>query len=72
MDTILGNLINEGKGIIILVDLNIDYLGRSVNLRLWTTSNSYGLQAIVDVPMRIRPTSETAIGQIIINKGVWG
>jgi hypothetical protein len=33
--------------------------------------NSYGLQAIVDVPARIGPTSQTAIDQIIyINKNV--
>jgi hypothetical protein len=34
--------------------------------------NSYGLQAIVDVPTRIGPTSQTAIDQIILNKCIWG
>jgi hypothetical protein len=34
--------------------------------------NSYGLQAIVDVPTRIGPTSQTAIDQVILNKGIWG
>jgi hypothetical protein len=29
------------------------------------------LQAIVDVPTRIGPRSQTAIYQIILNKGLW-
>jgi hypothetical protein len=33
--------------------------------------NSYGLQAIVDVPTRIQPKTQTAIDQIILNKGPW-
>jgi hypothetical protein len=33
--------------------------------------NSYGLQAIVDVSMRIGPRSQTAIDKIILNKGLW-
>jgi hypothetical protein len=32
--------------------------------------NSYGLQAIVDVPTRIRHTSQIAINQIILNKSI--
>jgi hypothetical protein len=72
IDIILGNLINTGKGIIIAGDINIDYLGKRVNLQLQTMLNSYGLQAIVDVPTRIRPTSQTAIDQVILNKSVWG
>jgi exonuclease III len=72
MDTILGNLINKGKGIIIIGDLNIDYLEISINLQLQTMLNSYGLQGIVDVLTRIGPTSQTAINQIILNKGIWG
>jgi hypothetical protein len=31
----------------------------------------YGLQAIVDVPTRIGTRSQTAIDQIILNKGLW-
>jgi hypothetical protein len=34
--------------------------------------NSYGLQAVVDVPTRIGHTSQTAIYQIILNKSIWG
>jgi exonuclease III len=34
MDTIISNLINKEKSIIIVGDLNIDFLGRSVNLQL--------------------------------------
>jgi hypothetical protein len=33
--------------------------------------NSYGLQAIVDVPMRIQHKSQTAIDKIILNKDIW-
>jgi hypothetical protein len=72
IDTILGNLINTEKGIIIVGDTNIDYLGKRVNLQLQTMLNSYGLQAIVAVPMRIGHTSQTAIDEIILNKSIWG
>jgi exonuclease III len=61
MGTILRKLINEGKSIIIVGDLNIDFLGRSVNLQLQTMFNSCGLQAVVDVPTRIGSRSQTAI-----------
>jgi hypothetical protein len=50
MDTILSNLTNKGKNIIIVGDLNIDFLKKKVNPQLQTMLNSYGLQAIVDVP----------------------
>lgn len=33
--------------------------------------NSYGLQAIVDVPTRIGHGSQTAVDQIILNKYLW-
>jgi hypothetical protein len=65
-------LIYKGKSIIIVGDLNIDFLGRSVNLQLKTMLNSYGLQAIVDIPTRIGPKSQTAIDQILLNKCLWG
>jgi hypothetical protein len=71
MDTIISKLLNEGKSIIIVGDLNIDFLGNRVNLQLQAMLNSYGLQAIVDVPTRIGPRSQTAIDQIILNKGLW-
>jgi hypothetical protein len=67
LDTILSNLTNKGKNIII-VDLNIK---RSVNPQLQTMLDSYGLQAIVDVPTRIGPKCQTAIDQIILNTGLW-
>jgi hypothetical protein len=62
---------NKGKGIIIVGDLNVDYLGNRVNLQLQSMLNSYGLQAIVDVPMRIQHKSQTAKDEIILNKDVW-
>jgi hypothetical protein len=68
MDTILSKLMNKGKGIIIV---GVDYLGKRINLQLQTMLNSYGLQAIVDVPTRIQHKSQTAIDQIILNKDVW-
>jgi hypothetical protein len=61
MDIILSKLINEVKSIIIVGDLNIDFLGRSVKPQLQTNLNSYGLQAIMDVPTRIGSRSQTAI-----------
>ena len=51
-------------------DLNVDFLKISVNPQLQTRLDSYGLQAIVDVPTRIGPKSQTAIDQIILNKGL--
>jgi hypothetical protein len=71
MDTIISKLLNKSKSIIILGDLNIDFLGNRVNLQLQTMLNSYGLQAVVDVPTRIGPRSQTAIDQIILNRGLW-
>ncbi|MDR3131873.1 MAG: hypothetical protein LBU02_02135 [Rickettsiales bacterium] len=68
LDSIISNLKSRGKSIIILGDLNIDFMGSYVNLRLLTMLNSYGLQAIVDVPRRIGPTSNSGIDQIILNK----
>jgi hypothetical protein len=61
MDTIISKLLNKGRSIIIVGDLNIDFSGNRVNLQLQTMLNSYGLQAIVDVPTRISPRSQTAI-----------
>jgi exonuclease III len=52
LDTIINNLINKRKSIIIVGDFNIDFLGSNVNLQLQTTLNSYGLQAIVDVQQK--------------------
>ncbi|PNF15974.1 hypothetical protein B7P43_G07494, partial [Cryptotermes secundus] len=72
IDTIISNLINKGKSFITVCDLDIDFLGRRVNLQLQTMLNSYGLQAIFDVPTRIGPRGQTAIDQIILNKGLWG
>jgi exonuclease III len=40
MDTILSKLMNKGKGIIIVGDLNVDYLGKRVNLQPQTMLNS--------------------------------
>ncbi|PNF39318.1 hypothetical protein B7P43_G16566, partial [Cryptotermes secundus] len=71
LDTILSNLTNKGKNIIIAGFLNVDFLKRSVNPQLQTMLDSYGLQAIVDVPTRIGPKSQTAIDQIILNNGLW-
>jgi hypothetical protein len=71
LDNIISNLINRRKGIIIVGDLDIDFLGSNVNLQLQTMLNSYGLQAIVDVPTRIGFRSQTAIDQIILNKCIW-
>jgi hypothetical protein len=56
METIISNLTNKGKNIIIVGDLNIDFLGERINLQLHTMLNAYGLQAIIDVPTRIGPT----------------
>jgi exonuclease III len=50
LDTIINDLINRRKSIIIVGDFNIDFLGSNVNLQLQTMLNSYGLQAIVDDP----------------------
>jgi exonuclease III len=66
LDSIISNLKNKGKSIIIFGDLNIDFIGSHVNFRLLTMLNSYGFQAIVDVPTRIGSTSNTAIDQIIL------
>jgi hypothetical protein len=71
MDTIISNLTNKGKSIIIVGDLNIDFLKRSVNPQLHTMLKSYGLRAIVAVPKRIGPNSQTAVHQIILNKDLW-
>ncbi|PNF35448.1 hypothetical protein B7P43_G04120 [Cryptotermes secundus] len=71
MDTIINNLINKGKQIVIVGDLNIDFLRKRINQKLQTMLNSYGLQAIVEAPTRIGLTSQTAIDQIIINKEIW-
>jgi exonuclease III len=71
MDTIISNLTNKGKSIIIVGDLNIDFLKRSVNPQLHTMLKSYGLRATVDVPTRIGPNSQTATDQIILNKDLW-
>jgi hypothetical protein len=70
MDIILSNLTNKGKNIIIVGDLNIDFF-KSINPQLQTMLNSYGLQAIVDVPTRVGPKSQTATDQVILNKGPW-
>jgi exonuclease III len=69
MDTILTKLTNKGKNIIIVGDLNIDFLKGNVNPHLQTMLNSYGLQAAVDVPTRIGNHSQSAI--TILNKGLW-
>jgi hypothetical protein len=71
MDIIINNLSNKGKNIIILGDLNIDFLGRSANPQFQTMLNSYGLQAVVDVPTRVGSASKTAIDQIILNNCLW-
>ncbi|PNF26089.1 hypothetical protein B7P43_G04923 [Cryptotermes secundus] len=71
LDKILNSLTNKGKNIIIVGDLNVDFIKKSVNPQLQTMLDSYGLQAIVDVPTRIGPTSQTAIDQIILNRGLW-
>jgi hypothetical protein len=71
MNTIISNLTNKRKNIIIVGNLNIDFLRKKINLKLQRMLNSYGLQAIVEVPTRIGPTSQKAIDQIIINKDIW-
>jgi hypothetical protein len=71
METIISNLTNKGKSIIIVDDLNIDFLKRSVNPQLHKMLKSYGLRAIVNVPTRIEPNGQTAIDQIILNKDLW-
>ncbi|PNF39304.1 hypothetical protein B7P43_G16557 [Cryptotermes secundus] len=71
MDIIINELLNKDKKIIMVGDFNIDFLGNRVNLQLQTMINSYGLEAIVDVPTRISSRSRTAIDQIILNKGLW-
>jgi hypothetical protein len=71
LDTILNNLNNIGKNIIIIGDFNIDFLVKSVNSSLQTMINSYGLQPIVDVLTRIGSTSKTAIDKIVLNKSLW-
>jgi hypothetical protein len=68
MDTVLRNLTSKGKNIIITGDLNIDL--KSVNPQLQTMLNSYGLQAIADIPTRIRPKNQTIIDLIILSKGL--
>jgi exonuclease III len=57
MDTIISKLTNKGKSIIIVGDLNIDFLKRSVNPQLHKMLKSYGLRAIVNVPTRIGPNN---------------
>jgi hypothetical protein len=71
MDITINKLLNKGKKIIILGDFNIDFLGNRVNLQLHTMLNSYGLEAIVDVPTRIGARSQTAVDQIILSKRLW-
>jgi hypothetical protein len=71
MDIILTKLTNKGKSIIIVGDLNIDFLSGNVNPHLQTMLNSYGLQAAVDVPTRIGNHSQSAIDQVILNKDLW-
>jgi hypothetical protein len=71
MNTTISELLNKGKTIITVGDLNIDFLGNRVNLQLQTMLISYGLQAVVDVPTRIGPRRQTATDQIILNKGLW-
>jgi hypothetical protein len=70
MDIIINNLSSKGQNIIIVGDLNIDFLGRSPNPQLQIMLNSYGLQAIVDVP-RVGSASKTAIDQVILNRCLW-
>jgi exonuclease III len=43
MDTVISNLTNKGKSIIITCGLNIDFLKKSVNPQLQTMFISYGL-----------------------------
>jgi hypothetical protein len=71
LDTIISNFISKGKNTSIVGDLNIDFLGGNVNPQLQTMLSLYGLQAIVDVPTRIRSRSQTAIDQIILIKCLW-
>jgi hypothetical protein len=68
MDTILSNLSNKGKNIIIIGDHNIDFfIKRSVNTQLQMMLNSYGLQ-VINVPTRIGHESQTAMDQIILTR----
>lgn len=67
LDFILSNLINRFKYIIIVGDLNIDFLSNNANLHLKAVLNSYGLEAVINVPTRIGHNSKTAVDQIILN-----
>jgi hypothetical protein len=71
MDIIISELLNKGKKIIIVGEFNIDFSGNRVNLQLQTMINSYGLQALVDVPTRIGSRRQTAIDQITLNRELW-
>lgn len=67
LDVVIDNLLSKDKNIIIIGDLNIDFLC-NVNINVQTLLKSHGLEAIVDVPTRINKTTKSAIDQIILNK----
>ena len=70
LDFILSNLINRFKYIIIVGDLNIDFLSNNANMHLKAVLNSYGLEAVINVPTRIGHNSKTAVDQIILNRRI--
>lgn len=65
LDVIISSLINKFKYILVVGDLNVDFLGNKVNGYLQTVLNYFNLEAIIDVPTRVTDTSKTAVDQII-------
>ena len=65
LDVIISSLINKYKYILVVGDLNVDFLSNKVNGYLQTVLNYFNLEAIIDVPTRVTDTSKTAVDQII-------
>lgn len=72
LDIIIHNLLNKGKKVIIMGDLNVNFLvNNNISTKIQSFLNTYGLEAIVNVPTRIGNNSSSAVDQIILNKDLW-
>jgi hypothetical protein len=73
LDTILGYFDKKNDEIIIIGDLNINFLKNYCSKKsLEVLLNVFGLQVVINVLTRIIKEAKSAIDQIILNTQLWG
>ena len=66
LDIIISKLNEKDKRVIIIGDLNCDFLITKGTIKLQTMLNSHGLQAVVKSPTRVVNGFKSAIDQVIL------